>query len=113
MFVSIKSEPHENGSSDSIDLSSVRNNTEMGDALEAMKTELQRAKSAGVIAPDIEANVRLLLTQAAREVRMPVPSKPTLIDHLEDARACLEHAGMMTDLKHDLDRAVEVVRTRL
>ena len=97
-------------SSGAIDISRVRNNTEMGDMLEAMKAELERARDAGAVSSEAEAKTRLFLTQAAREVRMPVPSKPTLIDHLEDARECLAECDGIRELQADLARAAEIVR---
>lgn len=97
-------------SSGTIDISRVRNNTEMGDVIEAMKAELVLARDAGAVSSEAEAKTRLFLTQAAREVRMPVPSKPTLIDHLEDAKECLAEVDAIRELQSDLARAAEIVR---
>jgi hypothetical protein len=97
----------------SVDIRRVHNNTEMADAIEAMKFELERAREAGAISLKIEAKTRPFVTQAAREVRMPVPSKPTLIDHLDDAADCLGEISALHGLAEDLRLAAEIVRARL
>jgi hypothetical protein len=95
------------------DVGRVRNNTELGDVLEAMKVELIRAREAGALSSETEAKARLFLTQAAREVRMPVPSKPTLIDHLNDSADCLTGYEAVQGMVNDLRTAVQIVAAKL
>ncbi len=96
-----------------INVNLVQNNTEMGDALEAMKAEIKRAEASGLISLDTAAQAGLSLTQAAREARMPAPSKPTLIDHLEDAQTALSGIDPLSALVDDLGKAAAVVQTVL
>jgi hypothetical protein len=92
------------GADQGVDVAGVRNNLELSDALRALLGQLNAAGQS-----DAEA----LIAAAIRETNMPVPSKWTLLDLLEDAADDLEDSGSSAKFRSSIEQAIEVVKTRL
>jgi len=92
-----------------LDFSAVHNNLDLYDALQALNGELARASQSGSLAPDLEARASSFVTQALAEVRMPVPNRTTVLEHLDDAKSCLAESPSAEAFVQALSQAAERV----
>ena len=90
--------------------SAVHSNLEMSDALAKLRQELSQARMSHEIDTKSEAEAQSYLAQAIREVNMPVPSKVTLLDHLDSAKACLSGQGAVITIVEALTQASATVQ---
>jgi hypothetical protein len=97
--------------SETFDFDRVRTNVDLADALGKLKEDLARARDAGQIDADACDDAELSLSQAIREAHMPAPSKPTLIDHLDDARDRMADNPAVGALSAALARAREAAQS--
>jgi hypothetical protein len=92
------------------DFSAVRNNLDMADALGLLKQGLSQARETNAIDKETEAAAQSYLSQAIREVNMPVPSKTTVLDHLDSAKECLSSRAAVGSIVDALTQASETVQ---
>lgn len=89
---------------------SVRNNTEMSDALARLSQELAQAPLSQNLDAETESRAQHYLQEAIREVNMPVPSKGALLDAIDSARACLSGQAASASIAEALKRASDTVQ---
>lgn len=89
--------------------STMHNNTALADALGKLKQALAQASMSNALDAQTSATAQSYLQQAIREVNMPVPSKPTLLDHLDSARECLAESASAAAIAEALTQASATV----
>ncbi|MCC2672389.1 MAG: hypothetical protein K0Q72_4861 [Armatimonadetes bacterium] len=95
------------------DARSGRNNLEIADTLLALIGTLEQVSIAGAVAADAAEAAVSSLTQARRESLMPLPSKWTLLDHLEDAATALSAEPGAEAIRASITETYEVAKASL
>ena len=93
-----------------INFGAVQNRVDLVSELEKLQSELTAARQAGIFGEETATDVSYQLTKAVQQAKQSTPDKPTLLNHLHNAKTLIEGVTAASGLVTAFVKAAEMVR---